>query len=184
LRAHGDIAAVDAVTGNPYNGDTWEEHDRGSPTIPVGYGLCNVRWPGYGNQWDQMLYRDIDISNTTRTGRTPVAVRPATAHGTARGVTHPLQLVRPGPLSTAVGNHQQQRGRQARRRSFMVYVGRRWQHGGRSGWFRRLAQVYDPVRRWFGELIKASGRRHYQLFTTGRLNPRGCRGLGRQRVQR
>ena len=65
LRAHADVTTVDGLTGNPYNEDVLLEVQQASSTIVTGPGWTNYRFPGYADQWDQMLYRDVDISNTT-----------------------------------------------------------------------------------------------------------------------
>jgi hypothetical protein len=181
LRAHGDIAEIDAVTGNPYNSDALEEVQQASPTIPVGPGWTNYRFPGYTDQWDQMLYRDVDIGSTTaypNGSNVSVSFRYRTRMSTGKAVSlttrtgwfdkDPLTVSQGGPLanfisSTAAGNG-------APIDSFMVYigapvadtVGAEWT--GSDG---NTHQVFDPVRRWFGELIKANeSGGHYELYTT------------------
>ena len=63
LRAHGDISGTaDPITGNHHNstlvqnyGDNhFRQIDQQNPT-----GYSDANYPGYGSQWDQMLYRDF-----------------------------------------------------------------------------------------------------------------------------
>src|SRR5262245_5953238 len=55
LRQHGDNSVVDQVTANPFNQDVVEFLARGGT---VGGG-SSQRFPGYVDQADQILYRDI-----------------------------------------------------------------------------------------------------------------------------
>src|SRR5262249_14150078 len=68
LGASGDWEVIDPVTLNPYNVDGLEGVSTGSPTTPRGPGWTSRHYPGYASQWDQMLYRDVDISNVTLYG--------------------------------------------------------------------------------------------------------------------
>lgn len=52
LRAPGDVTVIDPVTGNPYNGDQQQGDFEGGTGVRSG-------WPGYADQWDQILYRDF-----------------------------------------------------------------------------------------------------------------------------
>src|SRR5262249_41367528 len=67
LRHHGDVTAMDAVTGNPFNDDVlmFNPPAGGTRTVttPGGVGT-DKKFPGYGSQWDQMLYRDLDLSGS------------------------------------------------------------------------------------------------------------------------
>ena len=58
LREHGDASVVDQVTGQPYNQDcVFFLHD-----ATVAGGGSPQRFPGYVDQADQMLYRDIAMT--------------------------------------------------------------------------------------------------------------------------
>jgi flagellar hook capping protein FlgD len=175
LRAHGDVVAVDGLTGNPYNEDAiGGEIQQGSPTIPVGAGWTNYHFPGYCDQWDQMLYRDINISGATSGAPVSVTFKYRTRMSTAKNVnpTSRAGWFDKDPLSVAAGNFISATAAGAGQPidSFMVYVGRPvvdtlgavWT--GSDG---NSHQVFDPVRRWFGELIQANvAGGHYELFTT------------------
>ena len=52
LRVPGDLLVMDAVTGNPFTGDQLPGDFGGGPGVRSG-------WPGYADQWDQLLYRDF-----------------------------------------------------------------------------------------------------------------------------
>jgi hypothetical protein len=58
LRQHGDLSVVDAVTKNPFNQDVVQFLGRGN----VGGVGSPQRFPGYVDQADQMLYRDIAMT--------------------------------------------------------------------------------------------------------------------------
>src|SRR5262245_23369319 len=55
LRGHGDLSVVDAQTGQPFNQDAVQFLHRGG----IAGGGSSQRFPGYVDQADQMLYRDI-----------------------------------------------------------------------------------------------------------------------------
>src|SRR5262249_14958781 len=61
LRDHGDVTVSAALTGNPFNVDVLQTAGNQANTTTVGNGASD-RFPGYGSQMDQMLYRDIDVS--------------------------------------------------------------------------------------------------------------------------
>jgi hypothetical protein len=175
LRAHGDVTAMDALTGNPYNEDAiGGETQQGSPTIAVGAGWTNYRFPGYGDQWDQMLYRDVDISGASGSANVSVSFSYRTRMSTGKNVN---PTVRTGwfdrdPLTVSAGNFisSSAAGLGAPIDSFMVYVGAPVADTAGAVWTGSdggTHRVFDPVRRWFGELIKANeAGKHYELFTT------------------
>src|SRR5580765_7045644 len=58
LREHGDVSVVDQVTGQPYNQDcVFFLHD-----ATFAGGGSPQRFPGYVDQADQMMYRDIAMT--------------------------------------------------------------------------------------------------------------------------
>ena len=171
LRAHGDVTEVDPATGNPYNVDAL-----GHSTV-MGYtdpGTTRLKYPGYASQWDQLLYKDVDISGASAGASVSVSFRYRTRMSTAL-VTIPAY--RAGwfdkdPLAVVAGNFisSSDAGVNAPIDSFMVYVGRPVVDTLGAAWTGSdglTHQVYDPVRRWFGELIRANeAGGHYELFTT------------------
>jgi hypothetical protein len=89
LRAHGDISGTaDAVTGNYHNstlvqnyGDNhFRQVDQQNPS-----GFADSNYPGYGSQWDQIMYRDftadgsgnVTVSFDYRTGLSTSKARDA-----------------------------------------------------------------------------------------------------------
>jgi hypothetical protein len=174
LRAHGDVEQVDALTGNPYNADALEEIFQASPTVATGPGWTNYRFPGYADQWDQMLFKDIDISGASSGANVSVSFSYRTRMSTGKGTS---PTTRTGwfdkdPLVVTPGNFisSTDAGLAAPIDSFMVYVGAPVVDTVGAVWTGSDGQthpVFDPVRRWFGELIKANeSGGHYQLFTT------------------
>jgi hypothetical protein len=160
LRAHGDLNYQDPITKNYFNEDVLKYVTSG----PVLAGGNDFGFPGYGQQMDQMLYRDIDFqgkktSNLTVTFkyRTVMAnlaeSTPATMTGWYDG----------DPLGDVSGSSNPQLNNfisasdagagNAPRDSFMVYIG-----AGVDGnqWLASdgvLRNVYDPQRRWFAEVL-------------------------------
>ena len=175
LRAHGDLTRVDPVTGNPYNADALgNEVMAGSPTQQTGPGWTNYRFPGYASQWDQMLYRDVDIGGALDSAPVSVTFKYRTRMNTGKGTT---STTRTGwfdkdPLTVNAGNFisSTDAGLAAPIDSFMVYVGAPVADTAGAPWRGsdgNTHPVFDPVRRWFGELIRANDAGgHYQLFTT------------------
>lgn len=66
LRAGDDFSVIDDATyggtGNHINGNTLV--GRFGNTLTVGL-MTNTNFPGYANQWDQMLYRDVRVASNT-----------------------------------------------------------------------------------------------------------------------
>ena len=56
LRAGNDFSVVDPITGNPLTGETL------IGSFTDGALTTNFNFPGYANQWDQMLYRDVRVA--------------------------------------------------------------------------------------------------------------------------
>src|SRR5262245_30826005 len=63
LRQHADLSVIDQVTGQPFNQDAVQFlHDANFNSGPFQGGGTNQRFPGYVDQADQMLYRDIAMT--------------------------------------------------------------------------------------------------------------------------
>jgi len=164
LRAHGDISGTpDPITGNYHNstlvqnyGDNhFRQFDQQNPT-----GYSDANYPGYGSQWDQMLYRDftadgagnVTLSFDYRTGLS--ASKANDNNGNAYGyyLKDPLKVPALNDGNFISGTDA---GPNAPRDSFMVYVGSpvndaAWV-GANGGAFPK--PVYDKQRRWFSEVI-------------------------------
>jgi hypothetical protein len=176
LRAHGDRtggtnpASVDPITQNPHNEDVMEFTSFGA----VSASGNDQAFPGYGSQMDQMLYRDIDMTPNPAGNltirfrfRTVLSTGVNTAAATRSGWfdSDPLGVVSsPNPGGAQVGNFissSQAGDALAPRDSFMVYIGSgvdgdNWlPAAGGYPYFQNLPArpVYDPQRRWFGEVL-------------------------------
>src|SRR5690349_8840832 len=128
LREAGNTHAQDALTGNYINGDLF--YDFG----PVYTANDNLpEFPGYCNQWDQMMYKDF-----TSGGSGTVAFRVRTNLSTFLDTaTNGSGWYNPDPTSFANYVHQPAD-------SFMVYVGS------------PTESAYDTNRRWYSEVLNLS----------------------------
>ncbi|MEO5618641.1 MAG: FlgD immunoglobulin-like domain containing protein [Candidatus Eisenbacteria bacterium] len=171
LRRDGDLSHVDPLTGNAFNANVLARNEIGGGTTGGGIGT-NFLFPGYGSQWDQMAYRDI---NTTGASAISVRFRFRTNMSTGRGTAantrtgwfdkDPLEVTFNG---AAAGNFISSSAvaiTDAPIDSFMVYIG-----APAEGTF--LASdgttrpIYDSQRRWFSEVIRANENLHREIFTT------------------
>jgi hypothetical protein len=133
LREAGSMHAQDALTGNGLNGDL----------IMNGAGAM-PEFPGYCDQWDQMLYKDFPS-----TGNGTVAFRFRT--DLSRTVNTTVGWFNPDPTNPAnylLGVAD----------SFMVYVGS------------PNEAAYDVNRRWFSEVLDLT-RPWQQVFSRGGVCP-------------
>ncbi|HTO89960.1 MAG TPA: hypothetical protein VMJ70_02415, partial [Candidatus Sulfotelmatobacter sp.] len=168
LRRESDVSQIDPVTGNAYNGTVLA-----NDAIGVGAGGAlggtNVKWPGYGGQWDQLAYRDVDVSSASTIQlrfkyRTNLSTGYSNSAATRTGWfdKDPLSPLAPNNFISASAA-----GSAAPIDSFMVYVGAPVSTSfvGSDG----LAHsVFDPQRRWFSETIRVNepGIPYRELFTT------------------
>jgi len=179
LRAHGDVAVTDAITGQPFNADLARFNQRTFAPGPI----STPKFPGYMDQWDQMLYRDIDMSSSP-TGNLKLAFKYSTRMSIGTDYMgwydkDPLsiagQLVTPAPTygPCAVGNYiaAVDQGRLGPIDSFMVYVGQPVEgtfqpfNGTCTVPSGRLP-IYDPLRRWFDEVIETNTPgQYFQLIS-------------------
>lgn len=169
LRQHGDLTqAPDGITGNPFNADAarFNVHIRYSGAVAL------PKFPGYVDQWDQMLYRDIDMTSNTA-GNLTLGFQYSTRMSTAADVAgwfdkDPLTVTSDGTLNCGVGNfisNFDQAGA-GPVDSFMVYVGQPTEGTfqpfvgtcGQGNTYGDAARhtIYDPLRRWFDEVVEAN----------------------------
>src|SRR5262252_7430724 len=156
LRQHGDNTQVDAVTGQPFNQDAVQFlHDATGAAVGGGSGQG---FPGYVDQADQMLYRDIAMLpsqslTVTFNYRTRMSTAINTAASTRTGWFHG------DPLAVTAGNFisSSAAGASAPQDSFMVYVGAPVNDAACTYSDGVLRPVYDKQRRWFSEVLKAFG---------------------------
>jgi hypothetical protein len=168
LRQHGDNSVVDSVTGNPFNQNVVNGlHDA------AGNG-SNNNFPGYPDQIDQLLYRDIAMTPAQSLAvsfqyRTRMSTGIGTAAATRTGWFHG------DPLAVTAGNFisSSAAGTSAPQDSFMVYVGAPVNDAACVYSDGVTRQVYDKQRRWFSEVIKVfgAGNNYYEIFARAGNNP-------------
>jgi hypothetical protein len=173
LRRHGDNTFVDPVTGNPFNQSTLDFNGENSPLA----GGTSKGFPGYASQWDQMLYRDINISGAPGPNLT-VSFKLRTRMSTGRDTA---SATRTGwfdkdPFTLASGNFisSSAAGASAPVDSFMVYIGVPMADTAGAEWTGSdgfTHPVFDRQRCWFGELVRANEPgRYLELFSTAGNN--------------
>jgi len=182
LRRDGDVSHVDPITLNPFNARVLGYTDQSLGTSTGGIGT-NFKFPGYGSQWDQMAYRDIDVSAATDIS---VRFRFRTNMSTGRGTVaasrtgwfdkDPLEVTFGGAAAGNFISSSAAGDANAPIDSFMVYIGAPVVDslgvlavtGGE--WFvasdGTTRRVYDSQRRWFSEVIRANEGLHREIFTT------------------
>jgi hypothetical protein len=170
LRQHGDLSVVDAVTGQAFNQDCVQFlHD-----ATAAGGGSPQRFPGYVDQADQMLYRDIAMTpsqslTVTFNYRTRMSTSIGTTPATRTGWFHG------DPLAVTAGNFvsSSAAGANAPQDSFMVYVGRPVNDAACVYSDGVTRPVYDKQRRWFSEVIKAfgAGASYFEIFRAAGNNP-------------
>ncbi|MBI5711294.1 MAG: hypothetical protein HZC42_13500 [Candidatus Eisenbacteria bacterium] len=159
LRAQDDQSTLDAVAqggyGNAFNGEVLQFNGETSGLA----GGTSKRFPGYGSQWDQLLYRDVRVANGASL---TVSFTYVTKMSTGVDVS---SATRSGwfdkdPTSLGAGNFisSTNSGATAPIDSFMVYIGipanptSYKRADGSSG-----NVVYDLKRRWFSEVLAVDG---------------------------
>jgi hypothetical protein len=162
LRNHGDVTVSDALTGNPFNVDVLQFSTTTSPTTIVGNGTAK-RFPGYGSQMDQLLYRDIDVSGLGANNLT-LSFNFATQMSTGKNAAPATRVgwFEGDQLSTVAGNFiSAEAGAPANSQapvdSFQVYVGEPVE-GTWKGSDGTTRPIYDNLRRWFNEILNKDKR--------------------------
>jgi hypothetical protein len=172
LRQHGDNTQLDAVTGQPFNQDAVQYLHDASAAGPGGGSA--QRFPGYVDQADQMLYRDIAMTpaqslTVTFNYRTRMSTNIVTTPATRTGWFHgdPLGVTSGNFISSSAA------GATAPTDSFMVYVGKPVDDAACAYSDGITRPVYDKQRRWFSEVIKVfgSGANYFELFRAAGNNP-------------
>ena len=120
---------MDPITGNPYNSSVlayWGVNN----SLQFGPARSNgtdYNFPGYGSQWDQLLYRDVSFGTTNATGAVAISFKYATNMDIRQDGTHRSQAgwFDKDPLKTAVASDGNFRSANLSEvvDSFMVYVG-------------------------------------------------------------
>jgi hypothetical protein len=155
---------VDPITGNGFDADASRFNVRIAYTAA---GPVLPKFPGYVDQWDQMLYRDIDFASAT-TGDLALHFRYSTRMSTTADFygwfdKDPLTVTSDGSINCAAGNFisTSETAGASPVDSFMVYVGQPVEgtfqpfNGICSPPSGRLT-IYDPLRRWFDEVVEAT----------------------------
>ena len=170
LRQHGDQSVMDQVTGNAFNQDVEQFlHVQGS----LGGGSVQG-FPGYPDQIDQILYRDIAMTSSQSLTvsfkyRTRMSTSIGTTASTRTGWFHG------DPLAVTAGNFisSSAAGANAPQDSFMVYVGAPVNDAACVYSDGTTRPVYDKQRRWFSEVLKVfgAGNNYFEIFQTTGNNP-------------
>ncbi len=173
LRGHGDLTAVDPITGNAINcaviameGDN--HFQQVGPVNPAGN---DSNFPGYGSQWDQMMYKDF-----THTTGQPMTVsfkyRTNMSTGVQTATNIRIGWFDKDPLLTVSLNDgnfisSSDAGTNAPIDSFMVYVGVPVNDNACFYTDNPLTarKVYDTKRRWFSEVVSIN-LPYYELLST------------------
>src|SRR5262245_34886807 len=172
MRQHGDLTVKDLVTGNYYSGDAVFISGDGAAFGPGGGSAMNL--PGYLDQMDQLLYRDIAMTpaqslTVSFLYRTRMSTSISTAAAVRTGWFHG------DPLAVTAGNFisSSAAGAAAPQDSFMVYVGRPVDDAACVYSDGVTRPVYDKQRRWFSEVLKTfgAGANYYEIFKTSGDNP-------------
>ncbi len=168
LRQHADNSVVDAVTGNPFNQNVVNPlHDA------AGNG-SNNGFPGYPDQIDQLLYRDIAMTpaqslTVSFNYRTRMSTSIGTTASTRTGWFHG------DPLAVTAGNFISSSAALANapQDSFMVYVGAPVNDAACVYSDGVTRPVYDKQRRWFSEVVKTfgAGANYFEIFQRAGNNP-------------
>src|SRR5258706_2324071 len=158
LRAHGDTHYQDPLTGNYFNQSVLEYNG-----INVGAGpATSKRFPGYASQWDQLLYRDVEIASGASLSLSfAYRTKMSTATDTRAAVRTGWFQYDPTTIGTGAGagpnqnlsNFVSNTGAGQPADSFMVYIGvpadvtHAYTANG------NFHSVYDTQRRWFSEVL-------------------------------
>jgi hypothetical protein len=170
LRQHGDVSVKDAVTGQAFNQDTEQYLGEANGTAN---GTAQ-NFPGYPEQIDQILYRDIAMTTSQSltvsfSYRTRMSTSIGTAAATRTGWFHG------DPLAVTAGNFisSSAAGALAPQDSFMVYVGAPVNDAACVYSDGTTRAVYDKQRRWFSEVLKVfgAGNNYFEIFATTGNNP-------------
>jgi hypothetical protein len=176
LRRHGDNTHTDAITRNPFNEDVMMFDWFGA----VSTGGTDKKFPGYGTQMDQMLYRDINVA-TLGANNLTVGFKYQTEMSTGFGTTNttrsgwfvhdPLTVITGGANPNFIRNDPAVATVSVPppSDSLMVYLGAPAE--GSVVLSDGLSHsIYDSQRRWFGEVIRSNEGLYTELLSKGGNN--------------
>ena len=150
-------------TGNHINGDALLGR------IRTGSYLTNANFPGYANQWDQMLYRDVRVASG---GTLTVSFKYQTHLDTRLDNTESkcTGWFDKDPLNVWSGNFISSSGAGMTQPvdSFMVYVGVPSTPAATTYSDAQSRPIFDLQRRWFSEVIAIDKPYKEVLSTSGR----------------
>ncbi|HET9327115.1 MAG TPA: FlgD immunoglobulin-like domain containing protein [Candidatus Eisenbacteria bacterium] len=172
LRSEGDNSVIDPITGNPINGllVSFQGNNSGRQISAQRSQGTDNNFPGYGSQWDQMLYRDVAFG-ANASGNVTVTFKYTTNMSTGSQGDHASQAgwFDKDPLKTPVIGDGNYRSRNLANLvdSFMVYVGAPVDEANCLRSDGSIAPVYDLQRRWFSEVVKinAPGTSYRELVS-------------------
>jgi hypothetical protein len=179
LRSHNDVAVVDPITGNAFNSAVlqyWGTNSSLQFSSARTVGTDN-NFPGYGSQWDQMLYRDVSFA-ANATGAVSISFKYTTNMDTRQDGTHASQAgwFDKDPLKDATAGIATGDFRSANVSdvvdSFMVYVGAPVDEANTLFSDGSVAPVYDLQHRWFSEVVKINtpGTTYKELLSVAGIN--------------
>jgi len=169
LRVEGDNTAVDAITGNAISSQLLQYNGNNSynQVGSINSTGTDHNFPGVGSQWDQMLYRDIDVSNFISTDNLTVSFSYVHALAPDRGGTSTQRigyfwkdpLTYNSGLATGQANFISAADAEAALAgptdSFTVMIGVPEEGTYVASSF-TVNPIYDAQRRWFSEVIRTN----------------------------
>ena len=170
LRELNDMTVIDPVTHQPFNEQAVMFNTVGGVTAA---SPTYRAYPGYGNMWDQMLYRDFALSSGASLHlqflyRTRMSTSFVAASSSRTGWFHgdPFALTPGNFISSNAA------GANAPRDSFSVYIGVPVDDQAcvYSDPSISPAPVFDRQRRWFNEVLRLDSPRYEVLGQAG-ANP-------------
>ncbi|NOT34320.1 MAG: T9SS type A sorting domain-containing protein [Candidatus Eisenbacteria bacterium] len=178
LRSSGDLSFQDPITKGYYNSDivSYYGDNHALQTTSTAAGFTDMNFPGYGDQWDQLMYRDVVYAADGGTLQLSFDFR----HNLLAGkLTDPLtrigwymmdpllDVAGSGPasghvpdgnfISSSAFNGQPANLDFSPEDSFMVYVGVPVNDAAVTYTDGSVNAVGDPLRRWFSEVIRVDG---------------------------
>jgi hypothetical protein len=162
LRGQGDMTHIDPITGNPYNQSILNYHGNNSAFSFASLSDLgtDTNYPGYGSQWDQLLYQDMSLASNA-----DLHVSFAYATHMSRGrlalagqrigyfYMDPTKVPVTGDGNFISAADAENAG-QVPVDSFMVYVGLPVNEASCRYADGAIRPVYDPQRRWFSEVLR------------------------------
>jgi FlgD Ig-like domain len=177
LRAGGDNTVIDGVTGNAINANVLQYFGdiSGNQIGSVRTQGTDNNFPGYGAQWDQMMYRDVTFA-ANASGNVTISFKYTTNMSLGQSGNHAGQAgwFDKDPLKQAAvgdGNYRSVNALnlvgQSLVDSFMVYIGAPVDDANCQYSNGSVLPVYDPLRRWFSEVVKINtpGTTYKQLLS-------------------